>query len=169
MFPSTLHLMNRYLYRYFSDQKYLMAAIQCVRFAFDSYDARHGWPMWGHQLAWGAAELYKDTYDTKVLSLARQLGQMLVERQHEMGYFPYTEWYTENEPPRITYSICAQSTVWLSKVREAIRLSMTRGTDGTTTNTPSFKGLGRRGGGPSGPWPCSRMGVGINTCFACHA
>lgn len=133
-----------YLYRYFGDQKYLMAAIQCVRFAFDSYDARHGWPMWGHQLAWGAAELYKDTYDTKVLALARQLGQMLVERQSNMGFFPYTEWYTEREPPRITYSICAQSTVWLSKVREALRLSMTRGADGTTTNMPSFKGLGRK-------------------------
>jgi len=112
-----------YLYRTFSDKRYLDAAMRCAAFARETKDAKDGWMLWAHKLAWGASELYKETNDEHLLAMATSIGEMLIQRQNEAGYFPYTEWHPSNEPAALTYSICAQCTIWMSKVKEAISVS----------------------------------------------
>ena len=56
--------------------------------------------------------------------LAAELGEMLLRRQDSgtTGTFPYTEWFPQGEPTKITYSICAQGVIWMAFVKEALQL-----------------------------------------------
>lgn len=66
----------------------------CARFALETQDAGN-WPMLGHKLAWGSAELYKTTRDPAILKMAAELGAMLANRQAKdgplAGTFPYVQ------------------------------------------------------------------------------
>eukprot|EP00040_Diaphanoeca_grandis_P044848 m.13816 g.13816 ORF g.13816 m.13816 type:complete len:397 (-) comp9876_c1_seq1:76-1266(-) len=144
-----------HLYKLFDDDRFLAAANQCADFALATRDSSN-WKMFGHKLAWGAAELYKVSRDPKVLKMATELGLLLAQRQNTAGWFPYTEWFLPEtptnracdcsvdspycspsscgiaaqhrgahaEPATVTYSICAQCTIWMSKVKEALEISM---------------------------------------------
>jgi hypothetical protein len=111
-----------YLYQAFDDMRYLAAAKRCARWAARTDDSKSGHRLWAHKLAWGMAELYKVTRDEEHLNLASELGEMLLRRQDAKGTFPYTEWFPDVEPTKITYSICAQGVIWMAFVKEALQL-----------------------------------------------
>lgn len=56
---------HTHLHRPAHRRRYLVAAEKCARFADGSVDSGR-WPMFGHKLAWGAAELYKVNQDPAV-------------------------------------------------------------------------------------------------------
>lgn len=118
-----------YLYRTFSDERYLNAARRCFEWALRTAERKKGFLLWAHKLAWGVSEFYKETRDKRALDMAITLGQMLLRRQNAEGYFPYDEWFPQAsgtpEPSGVTYSIAAQQCVWMSKVIEAVLLSRT--------------------------------------------
>ena len=115
-----------HLYSHTGDTRYRDAATKMARFARASVDAKGGWLLWGHKLAWGAAELYKVTADESALTIADELGEMMMRRQAADGTFPYREWFPQGDPTRITYSITAQCLIWMAKVKEALLMKARR-------------------------------------------
>ena len=64
-----------------------------------------------------------DGFETTTISLG-ELGEMLINRQNAAGTWPYTEWFPDGEPTKITYSICAQGVIWMAFVKEALQLKL---------------------------------------------
>ena len=127
-----------YLFRMFGERQFLDAGLRCGRFALATKDAAAGqphgggkWQMWGHKLAWGAAELYAVTHDKIPLQLALEMSEMLVRRQNKEGFWAYEEWFSPDglkagslcgygAPASSCWSIASQGVVWMAKVRDMI-------------------------------------------------
>lgn len=111
-----------YLYRHFDDERFLLAAEQCASFACACRASCGGWRMWSHKLAWGTAELYTVTRNERWLQMSYEIGMMLVDRQCQEGYWKYEEWFPDeaSRPIQVMYSIAAQATTWMGKVRDAL-------------------------------------------------